>query len=107
MPGSPVLAVAKFLTFIPTWVIVAYLTVAAVMAVTLLVQFLKNARVRHGDGNAWLVLLILFFPLAALSMCWPVTMPIAIHFFYKDRQQARESDMKERRGFPIEPTRRP
>ena len=94
------LAVAKFLSHIPTWVIVAYLTVAAAMAITLLIQFLKNARTRQGDGNAWLILLILFFPLAALSVIWPITMPFAIGVFWKEQKQKQE-----RRGFPIEPKR--
>lgn len=82
----PVLAIAKFLVPIPAWVIAAYLVVAGAMTALLLVQFLRNARTRNASANAWLVLLILMFPLAALSMVWPITLPFALRVMWKDRQ---------------------
>lgn len=82
-----ILSVAKFLTHIPGWVVIAYLCVAAVMTVALLVQFLIQARTRR-DGNAWLILLVLLFPLAALSMIWPITLPFAIYAVRKQKQKA-------------------
>ncbi|QOV88834.1 hypothetical protein [Humisphaera borealis] len=93
----PMVAVARFLESIPGWAIGAYLLIAAVMATVLLTQFLKNARVRHGSGNAWLVLLILFFPLMALSIIWPITMPFAIRAVRKERRSPPTS------GAPLRP----
>ena len=94
----PVLAIARFLVPIPGWVIAAYLLVAGAMTILLLVQFLRNARTRNASGNAWLVLLILMFPLAALSMVWPITLPFAARVLWKDRQARLQ-----RRGFPVVP----
>lgn len=98
--GMPVVAIAKFLVHIPGWVIASYLTVAGAMTVLLLVQFLRNARTRHASSNGWLVLLILMFPLAALSMVWPITLPFAIRALRKNRQ-----GRKERQGFPVAPAK--
>lgn len=91
------LSVAKFLVHIPGWVIVAYLSVAAAMTIGLLIQFLLNARTRRAGTQAWLILLILFFPLAALSVIWPITLPFAIYALWKERQKS----AIERSGFPV------
>lgn len=97
----PVVAIAKFLVPIPAWVIAAYLVVAGAMTVLLLIQFLRNARTRNASANAWPVLLILTFPLAALSMVWPITLPFAVRVLWKDRQARFK-----RRGFDVGPVRR-
>lgn len=97
---SSALAVAKFLVHIPTWIIVVYLAVAAIMTVALLTQFMRNARTRNAPGNAWLILLILFFPLAALSVIWPITAPFAVYALARSGKQKPVS-----RGFPVISTR--
>ena len=82
MALAQVLLVAKFLRHLPTWVLIAYVAVAALMAVGLTVGFLASARTREpnrpgGAGPAF-VLVILFFPLMAISMIWPITLPIVL-----------------------------
>jgi len=91
------LSVAKFLVNIPGWLIAVYLAVALSMAVTLLVQFLIQSRTPTRGGNAWLILLILFFPLMALAMVWPITLPFAIYALWREKQRSTPAS----RGFPV------
>lgn len=85
-------AATKFLRAVPPWVQVAYVAVAVVMAVALTAWFLASARTRApnrpGGAGPAAVLVILFFPLMAISVIWPITLPVVVAILLMDRRRA-------------------
>lgn len=67
---------------VPTWASLLYVAVAVTMAVGLTVWFLAAARTREpnrpGGAGPAVVLVVLFFPLLAISIIWPITLPVAL-----------------------------
>jgi hypothetical protein len=78
--GSIPLAAIKILKYWPTWLIWVYVSIAVVMAICLTIVFLRTLRRRREKdrGAMWVVVGIVFFPLMALSIIWPVTLPFAL-----------------------------
>ena len=71
-------AVPRIFRFVPPAVVWPYLAVAAVTAVVLTVWFHRVAarRRRPTDrGSQAVVTAFLFFPMLALSIIWPITLP--------------------------------
>ena len=79
---SHTLLAARFLRNVPSWVLIAYVAVAGLMAVGLTVWFLSSARTREpnrpGGAGPAVVLVVLFFPLMAISIIWPITLPVVL-----------------------------
>ena len=68
-----------------------YLAVAVVMAAVLLARFLMTLkRRRTARGPFALALAFLFFPLMALSMVWPITLPVICVVMYREHRASRE-----------------
>ena len=72
--------VARFLRNLPTWATLLYFGVALMMAIGLTAWFLASARTRApnrpGGAGPAAVLVVLFFPLLAISVIWPITLPV-------------------------------
>src|SRR5687768_10643841 len=101
MSFVPILMQAKFLRHIPTPLVVTYVLVAAIMAVMLLIRFILKTKTRQSAGGTSVVLLIMFFPLAAISMVWPITLPFIAVILWKENQTAGESKNAKRGFLPI------
>ena len=88
LPHTLLTPVARFLRNVPTWALLVYFAVAVAMAVGLTAWFLASARTRQpnrpGGAAPAAVLLILFFPLMAISIIWPITLPIVVVVLLKE-----------------------
>ncbi|MDB5294418.1 MAG: hypothetical protein JWO31_401 [Phycisphaerales bacterium] len=87
------LLVARALTHVPTWALVCYVIVMALMAVGLTARFLTTMRTRPptrpGGAGPAALLVILFFPLLAISLAWPVTLPVVAVVLWREQRGTR------------------
>ncbi len=92
LPHVLLTPVARFLRNLPDWVVLLYAGVALMMAIGLTAWFLASARTREpnrpGGAGPAVVLAVLFFPLLAISIIWPITLPIVAVVLIKARRPA-------------------
>ena len=88
---------------VPAWAALLYVAVAVAMAVGLTIWFLASARTRApnrpGGAGPAAVLVILFFPLLAISMIWPITLPVVAAVLLRERRRPDPGP----RGFDVMP----
>ena len=89
MPTPVLLRIPSLVGKWPAWILWTYVAVALAMAVFLTIRFLRNLRRRRPQdrGAIGVVLGVLFFPLMALSIIWPITLPVIATVLWRERRE--------------------